>query len=223
LLAKHAAVDSHSNPSGWTPLMNAAAGGFDEIVSVLLAHGASVQAKDTAGEQALWFASFRHHESTVALLRAHGAPGDFTRILTAQALCEAAREPLGDATVTWAFYTDGINAGCSGGKHDFPGGAGAVIMYTYVVGGDRSGAKTLSIKVNEYSSTLSKDLINATLQPLLRNLFATAGGAAVPSDVINSAALLSDLQADSALGRVTARFKPGNNGGGEYVMAFELK
>src|SRR5262249_48506968 len=88
LLAKHAVVDSRSNKAGWTPLMNAAAGGYDEIISALIAAGAKINLTDAAGADAIWYASAKNQARTVALLRKSGAIGG-AAAAKAQAICKA--------------------------------------------------------------------------------------------------------------------------------------
>lgn len=227
LLAKHAAVDSHGNPRGWTPLMNATNGGHDEVISLLLAAGAAVNATDTDGTQAIWYAAIRHQAKVVTLLRASGASGDISGLVKAQALCAAGTKPMAEQSLEW--HADGPNHGaCSAVKHDSPRSVGAIIMVTYVVEGDRKAAKALSIRVQIYDDHLPKETVNATVQPLLRNIFAAAGRGAVPPAVTKATASLADLQADTPLGTVTARLTLSTKGGmpangAEYRIAVQLK
>ena len=58
---------------GWTPLMWAAYGGHDVIVTMLLEAGANPNARSVAGQPALARATSEGHERTVKLLLAHGA------------------------------------------------------------------------------------------------------------------------------------------------------
>ncbi|MCG2584713.1 ankyrin repeat domain-containing protein [Massilia sp. TS11] len=69
LLAKGAAV----NRPGWTPLHYAAAAGADDIVSLLLARGAQLEAPAEAGLTPLMMAAREGHESTTLLLLSKGA------------------------------------------------------------------------------------------------------------------------------------------------------
>jgi hypothetical protein len=228
LIAKHAAVDSHGNPSGWTPLMNAANGGHDGVVSLLLAAGAAVNATDKYGDPPIWFAALAHKTATVKLLQAHGATDDVSRLILGQALCEAARTPLASPDLEWGYPDEWDHGHCDAVKHDFPGGPGDVVMFTYAVSGDRNGARTLTLLVNIYDDTLPKDVISATVQPLLTNIFAGAARGTLPDAVASSTAALADLNTDTPLGKVTAHLTPGSDAalptnGAEYRIDIALK
>ena len=229
LLAHKAAVDSHSNPDAWTPLMNAANGGHNDVIALLLDAGAQINAKDKVGDAAVWYAATSNLRQTAALLKARGATDDVSRILLAYTLCTSARAPLLDASINWHMVQGRVNqASCDGVKHISPGNAGSIIMFTYQVAGDQNGAKTLSINVLIADNQLSKDLINKTLNPLLTDAFVASGRGPVPTALLNAVADLSNLQTDTALGRFTAKFKPSTDPrypvvGTEYHIDIDLK
>ena len=232
LLAKHAAVDSHANAEGWTPLMNAAAGGYNDVVTLLLTAGADVNAKSTSGATALWFAAVKDKPKTMALLRAHGGKGDLAPVTAPQRLCDAAKAALGGGNekgLVWSAYNDKPHhVGCNATKHAFPGQEGEIIMINYNADGDETGARTLSIVAHIYAGALPKDLVNETLQPLLHDLFAKLGRGAVPADLVQAMTAFSDIETDTALGHVTGHFKLGDdanspNNGAEYGLTVALK
>jgi ankyrin repeat protein len=73
LVARGANVDL-ADHAGWTPLIHAAYfGSGNEILALLLDHGAKVNAQNTRGLTALYLASAAGHEPQVQLLLAHGA------------------------------------------------------------------------------------------------------------------------------------------------------
>lgn len=61
------------NKSGWTPLIYAATGGHDDVVTFLLQHGAEIDAQAPNGTTALMMAIHEHHPDTARLLIASGA------------------------------------------------------------------------------------------------------------------------------------------------------
>ena len=69
LRAKGASLEN----AGWTPLIYAATGGFDPVVSYLLAEGANINAPSPNGTTALMMAVRESKGSTVELLIAKGA------------------------------------------------------------------------------------------------------------------------------------------------------
>ncbi len=229
LLARHANVDPQTNSGGWTPLMNAANGGHDDVITALLDAGAKVDAKGAEGFSAIWFAAMGDHRKTVALLRSRGATADVSAILLAQSLCTAARGPMEDDMIVWAPQGDhpGV-ASCDGLKHIFPGGEGAVIMFTFQVTGDGNGARSVSIKTHIAANQLSKDKVAATLRPLLTELYVASGRGPAPAPVLSAASDLAGLQTDTPLGALNARLIPGDDPqypviGTEYLITINLK
>jgi hypothetical protein len=231
LLAKHAAVDSHANAAGWTPLMNAAHGGYNEVVTLLLTAGADVNAKSTDGMTPLWYAAAGDKPKTIALLRAHGGTGDLAPVTAPQRLCDAVKATLGknEKGLVWSAYNDkSHHFGCNATKHAFPGGEGEIIMFNYQADGDETGARSFNVVAHVYASALPKDVVNETLQPLLRDLFAKLGRGAVPADLAQAMTAFSDIETDTALGHVTGHFKLGDdaslpNNGAEYGLTVALK
>jgi ankyrin repeat protein len=73
LLEAGAAVDLADARLGRTPLHRAAIAGHTELVAALLAHGASVSARDRAGRTPLAHAAAHGHRSAATLLREAGA------------------------------------------------------------------------------------------------------------------------------------------------------
>jgi uncharacterized protein len=73
LLLKYKADVNAAQHSGWTPLHQAAAHGFDRLVQVLLAEGADVKVAADDGMTAQDFAKKGDHRSTVQLLSATAA------------------------------------------------------------------------------------------------------------------------------------------------------
>ena len=56
------------NKRGWTPLIYAATGGHDDVVTFLLQHGAEIDAPSPNGTTALMMAIHEHHPDTARLL-----------------------------------------------------------------------------------------------------------------------------------------------------------
>lgn len=73
LLVKGANVDSRNQSGGYTPLYLAACEGNPEIVKLLIAKGADVNAKGQDGDTPLMGASARGHQEVAELLLAKGA------------------------------------------------------------------------------------------------------------------------------------------------------
>ena len=90
LLARVESVNAPVGKMEYTPLMYAAAGGYGEMVRLLLARGAEVNAESSRGDTALHMAARRGHAEVVRLLLAAGAevdaddaPDGFTPLLYA--------------------------------------------------------------------------------------------------------------------------------------------
>ena len=69
LLDNGAEVNRSDSVEEWTPLMYAAAEGNNEVIELLLEHGANPKAMDADGETAIDFAENNGHTQTAALLR----------------------------------------------------------------------------------------------------------------------------------------------------------
>lgn len=230
LVGHHADVNSHGNKSQWTPLMNSAAEGHIDVVSFLIAHGADVNARSADGYSALYFAVIKKETKTVAFLKSHGAKAVTVGLLNpqAQALCNSAGKAGFDlANLAWRKSANGpTQYFCQGVKHDFPGGAGNVFMFTYEVDEDSSGAKVVWITADIYDDDLRKDALNTTLQPLLTAVFSAGGKGPVPDDLAGKVASISEFHSDTALGSVTAHYQPGNAAspynGAKYEIQIQL-
>ncbi|KAI8663493.1 hypothetical protein NCS57_00950500 [Fusarium keratoplasticum] len=61
------------NTDGQTPLSQAALGGYETVVRLLINHGAAVKEPDKEGRTALWWATWGGHEAVVQLLVDQGA------------------------------------------------------------------------------------------------------------------------------------------------------
>jgi len=72
LLRKHGGMTAQELKSGMSPLHQAARDGLKEVVELLIAEGADVNAKDRVGETPLDFAIEKKHTETANLLRKHG-------------------------------------------------------------------------------------------------------------------------------------------------------
>ena len=73
LLAMSANVDDRGSKGDCTPLMEAASGGYVDIVRLLLEHGADVNAQSQAGNTALIYACCGGYEEVVEMLVSTGA------------------------------------------------------------------------------------------------------------------------------------------------------
>jgi ankyrin repeat protein len=109
-LIKAGADPNATGPGGATPLMKAATSGSVEAVNALIAHGADVNAKESAhGQTALMFAAAAGRGEVIKTLAAHGAD---MKVTTNVVKLEAAKfddngnpipargEPAGGGTVT---------------------------------------------------------------------------------------------------------------------------
>lgn len=221
LVQHHADIDSHGNQSQWTPLMNAAAQGHIDVVSFLVGHGADINAHSSDGLSPLDFAILQNHAKTATFLRSHGAkatPATATQNPMAQALCNAGTSADFSASdLAWHKYDkDPAQYFCQAIKHDFPGGAGNVFMFTYEVDGDASGAKTIWITADVYDDQLRKAALAKTLRPLLSAIFSAAGKGAVPDDVAAQVVSVSDFKTATPLGSMAAHFVPGKDAANPY-------
>ena len=66
-------VNQRDEKYGFTPLHQAVFFGHQDIVEYLIAHGADVDAKNSAGSSPLYLAKGKGHQSIVELLTQHGA------------------------------------------------------------------------------------------------------------------------------------------------------
>ena len=80
-----------------TPLHEAAGGGHKDIVALLLAHGADVNARDVGGRTPLHEAAAGGHKDIVALLLAHGADANARDINGRTPLFDAGRADVMEA------------------------------------------------------------------------------------------------------------------------------
>lgn len=69
----NANVEDRGSKGDCTPLMEAANGGFIDIVKLLLQHGANVNAQSSSGNTALHFACCSGYDGVVQLLVQHNA------------------------------------------------------------------------------------------------------------------------------------------------------
>jgi hypothetical protein len=147
-----------------------------------------------------------------------------------KALCEAAKGAgIGGEDLYWAAASDNpAYFFCDGGKHDFPGGEGSILMYRFQVSGDTAGASAITVTTNIYDDKVPTETINRTLQPLLDGIFAAAGLGPVPGDVARGVAAVAPFSAATPLGVVTASYQPGSHAdnpynGAEYTLRIELQ
>jgi uncharacterized protein len=222
LIQHHANIDSHGNQRQWTPLMNAAAEGHIDVVSFLVGHGADVNAHSSDGLSSLDYAILKNHAKTAAFLKSHGAKATSATAAPnpiAQALCNAGTSADFSASdLAWHKYDkDPRQYFCQAITHDFPGGAGNVLMYTYEVDGDASGAKTIWITADIYDDQLPKDVLEKTLQPLLGAIFSAVGKGAVPDDVAAQVASISEFKSDTPVGAMAAHFTMGKDAAYPYI------
>jgi Ankyrin repeats (3 copies) len=222
LLVQHRAdINAHGNAHQWTPLMNAAAEGHIDIASYLVAHGANVNALDADGSTALDYAFAKNHSVTAAFLKSHGAKGvtnGYVANPEAQALCNAGTSAGFNASdLAWQQWQKGRpQYFCQAVKHDLSGGAGDVLMFTYEVDGNATGAKTVSITADIYDDQLPRDRLGKTLQPLLNAIFSAAGKSPVPNDVAGQVASISVFKSQTSVGAMAARYTPGRDAGTPY-------
>lgn len=73
LLAMRANVEDRGTKGDCTPLMEAASAGHVDIVKLLLAHGADVNAESSSGHTPLMWACAQGHEAVVTALLEGGA------------------------------------------------------------------------------------------------------------------------------------------------------
>jgi len=73
MLGSDPSLAANADPFGITPLHAAAANGHTEVVELLIAAKANVNARDTGGATPLVSAAAANHPDTVAVLLAHGA------------------------------------------------------------------------------------------------------------------------------------------------------
>jgi|GEM_PF-5463301 len=73
LRKKGVSYDAVSTSDDMTGLMRVADDGIDEMVNEILALGANINAKNSAGESALWYATYSGHEKLALSLIARGA------------------------------------------------------------------------------------------------------------------------------------------------------
>jgi hypothetical protein len=151
---------------------------------------------------------------------APGARADLARArANPKALCEAARSAgFGGPDLYWG--ADAQNRDryfCFGGIHDFPGGWGNVIMYSFEVSGAAARADHIVVTVETHTDRLPKDRIGKALELLLGRLFATAGTPDVPGDVKAAIYSLSPIaKASTPLGHLAAAYADGSNPSSPY-------
>ena len=73
LLAMNANVEDRGSKGDCTPLMEAASGGFIDIVQLLLQHGANINAQSSSGNTALHYACCSGYDGVVQVLIQHNA------------------------------------------------------------------------------------------------------------------------------------------------------
>ena len=69
-------ADVNYSVDGWTPLHSAAGHGNMDMASLLIAHGAVVNAQNFRGETPLFAAAYGKHKKMAEFLLAHGAKTD---------------------------------------------------------------------------------------------------------------------------------------------------
>ncbi|HVA29461.1 MAG TPA: ankyrin repeat domain-containing protein [Candidatus Baltobacteraceae bacterium] len=225
LLGAHAAVDAAYNPEKYTPLMRAANFGFPQVVKVLVAHGARVNAHNAYGQTALDFALYTNHTAIAAILKRDGAisvghfyPREFCNAGTKAGLTSSAWGSASDAP---AMYF------CQAVKHDFGSGSGDVVMYTYEVDGTIAFAKSIYIKTDVFMTEIPTQMIAQTLTPLIRQIYANAHQGQVPSDLLDSLVAFKNVRQDTPLGLVTGVYAVGDHPdyptiGAEYTIRITL-
>jgi ankyrin repeat protein len=76
---KGVSFDALSSADDMTGLMRVADDGIDQAVSEILKLGADINAKNSAGESALWYATYSGHEKLALSMIARGASADGQR------------------------------------------------------------------------------------------------------------------------------------------------
>jgi hypothetical protein len=148
-----------------------------------------------------------------------------------KALCDAAKGAgIEGPDLYWAAASDNPDYFfCTGTKHDFPGGGGGnILMFTYQVYGDASGAKTIAVVASIYDDKLPTEAIGRTLQPLLLGIFSAAGKGPVPGDLAQNVASISEFRTDTPLGAASASYKPSDQSdnpynGAKYAIRIDLQ
>jgi hypothetical protein len=147
-----------------------------------------------------------------------------------KALCDAAKGAgIDGPELYWAAASDNPDYFfCMATKHDSYGEDGNLVMFTYQVDGDASGARTISVIANIYDDKVPTEAIGETLQPLLLGIFSAAGQGPVPGDLAQSVAAVSEFSGNTALGAATASYKPGDNAdnpynGAKYAIRIDLR
>lgn len=231
LLNAHATVDGASTEEKYTPLMRAANFGHKDVVALLIANGADVNARTRSGYTPLDFAVLENHRDVVAFLKMHGAKhgAGAAGLAHPQALCDVGKsEGFYAKYLSWKPYDKQPSVYfCQGVKHDFPGGAGNTLMYTYEVDGIAGKAQRIVITTDIFAGSLPTDTIDQTLRPLLTAVYAAGGGGPLPSDLAGALAALSQVQQDTTLGAVTATYRSGSQpeypyNGAEYTIEITL-
>ncbi len=228
LLSARAAVDGAYNPMKYTPLMRAANFGFRAVAAILIAHGANINARAANGYTPLDYALLTNHRDVAAFLKSHGAKrGSATVGLEhPQILCKIGAD-AGFGGLSWAAYAKipGLYF-CQGVNHDFPPGAGDVVMYTYEVDGNALAARSIFIETAIFSDSLPKEMIDRTLRPLLARIYSAGGKGPMPSALADAIGTLSNVRQDTAFGLVTATYQAGdpgeNTNGAKYTIRITL-
>jgi hypothetical protein len=102
------------------------------------------------------------------------------------------------------------------------------ICHYYEVDGTAARAQTIFTTTNFSADTVPKEAMDQVFRPLLASLFLAAGKGTIPSDLADAIGAVSDVQQDTALGTVAAKYKEGDTDarwpsiGATYTIEIDL-